>query len=347
MEPRSAASGRVHAIDLLRLLMSFQMIQGHTLGALLNDDARRGPLFDGWTFARGLTAVGFLLAAGASYHQVLQREDDPERARAGRARRLRRAAWLVAIGFLLRPPVGLVSGDTETALASLDAFFAVDVLQCIGATLVLLEALRRWVPPARLHLVCGVLAVALVTLAPWASAITAERPLSWIAGWLTRSTGSLFPLLPWAGLVLAGVALGPAMASTRTLWGAARLGALGVALIAGGLALGAVVPSLPPERYYAWPPFSMIRVGAVVVLAAVLGAASIRLERLPPALSALARQTLVLYVVHLWILHASVVGLVALLGPSLTLPQAIAVAAANLGISVAAALAWDRRERRS
>jgi hypothetical protein len=145
--------------------------------------------------------------------------------------------------------------------------------------------------------------------------------------------------------VLGGVALGPAMARARTLAGAAVLMAVGVALLAVGAALGWIVPPLPPERYYAWPPFSLIRAGSVVLIAALLGAASVRLVALPPVLRALARQTLVLYVVHLLVLHASVVGLVALLGPSLEPPAAIAVAAANMLVSAAAALAWDRRER--
>ena len=51
-EPR-----RVVFIDVLRLIAAFQMIQGHTLDALLASELRRGPWFAAWTFARGLTST--------------------------------------------------------------------------------------------------------------------------------------------------------------------------------------------------------------------------------------------------------------------------------------------------
>lgn len=332
--------GRVHAIDLLRLLMSLQMIQGHTIASLLDPEARHGALYEAWTFARGLTAVGFLVAAGASYHLVIGRESDAASVARGRSRRVRRALLLIAVGFCLRPPVGIFSGVPEQISAALDAFFAVDVLQCIGVTLLGLEALRRFVPKPRMPAVAALLALVFVALAPFTASLEAEPPTRWLLDWVSRRGGSLFPLFPWSGFVLTGVALGAFVERSRDLRGALTLLGAGLFIALLGEGLSRIVPAVPPDDYYAWPPFSLIRVGLVLVLLALLALGSLRLTRLPEVLTTLAGQTLVLYVVHLVALHGAGVGLLALVGPTLSPAAAVLVALVLIAVSVGAALAW-------
>lgn len=333
----------MHAIDLLRLLMSLQMIQGHTIASLLDPEARHGALYEAWTFARGLTAVGFLVAAGASYHLVIGREADAASAGRGRARRVRRALLLIAVGFCLRPPVGVLSGVPEEIAAALDAFFAVDVLQCIGVTLLGLEALRRFVPRPRMPLAAALLAVCFIALAPLTASLEAEPPMRWLLNWVSRRGGSLFPLFPWSGFVLTGVALGAFVERTRQLGGALTLLGAGLLVALVGEGLRGVWPSVAPDDYYAWPPFSLIRLGLVLALLALLALSSLRVRRLPEVLTTLAGQTLVLYVVHLVVLHAHGFGLLALLGPTLSPAAAVGVALLLIAASTAAALAWAGR----
>jgi uncharacterized membrane protein len=328
-----AARPRVVAIDLLRLVMSFQMIQGHTIGALLDPRFAEGPMHEAWTFLRGLTAVGFLTAAGASYALASRTPSrDP-------LRRLRRAALLVTVGFLLRPPADALSPDPLLRAAAWDAFFAVDVLQCIGVTLLGLEVAARVSPRARSPLVAGAIGAGFLLAAPLLAPLSAEAPLRWALDWVTRSGGSLFPLFPWAGFVWIGLALAPWIEASTAPRGALSLGAVGVGLAALGHFAQGWLPPVPPAEYYAWPPFSLERLGLVLALVALLALAGRRLV-LPRWGRTLAEETLVLYVVHLVLLHAAGFGLVHWVGPTLDPLAALGVAAVMMAVSASAALGW-------
>src|SRR5688572_31079092 len=63
----AVARARLSFVDGLRLVAAVQMIQGHTLDALLAPELRQGPCFSAWTFARGLTSTTFLFTAGVSF----------------------------------------------------------------------------------------------------------------------------------------------------------------------------------------------------------------------------------------------------------------------------------------
>lgn len=331
-------AARYHEVDLLRLVMSVQMIQGHAIASLLSEEARNGPVFSAWTFARGLTAVGFLIAAGASYFVVMGKEADAAAAAKGRARRVRRALLLIAVGFALRPPVGLFSGDSEVALSALDHFFTVDVLQCIGVTLLSLEGLRR-VLPARVFVpACVGLGLAVIATSPWMATLDADRPLSFLVAWLSRRTGSVFPLFPWSGFVFLGVGVGALVVRARG-WELAVVG--GLSLLVGWGLMGAL-PSVAPDDYYAWPPFSLVRAGLVLLLLSGFSVVARGIQVLPRILTTLTGETLVLYVVHLVILHAGGIGLIALLGTDLSPAAAISVAVLLIVVSAGLALGWAR-----
>src|SRR5262245_34139551 len=66
----NARAGRVAFIDALRLLAAVQMVQGHTIDAVLDRAYRHGAVHALWSQARGLTSVAFLFAAGLAYARV-------------------------------------------------------------------------------------------------------------------------------------------------------------------------------------------------------------------------------------------------------------------------------------
>lgn len=323
---------RVHAIDLLRLLASIQMIAGHTIGALLAPEHRVGALFEIWTVARGLTAVAFLFAAGAAFALVAV-DAPPERAR----RRVPRAVGLVVLGYALHLPLGALGGDPELAAAAWRELFAVDVLAAIGVTLLLLELLVR-LPHSALS--TGVLALALFLVAPEASTLEPQGALMPLTDYLSRRSGSLFPLLPFAGFMLAGAALG------RALFDRPRP-TLRVATVAAAVLLVGTVAwttTSPPwgDAYYAWPALSFIRLGAVLALTGALAFATERVIELPRVVTTLAGQSLFLYVAHLLALYVSSVGLARLLGPTLPVAQTAAIAIALIAASALGALLFAR-----
>ncbi|HVZ31874.1 MAG TPA: heparan-alpha-glucosaminide N-acetyltransferase domain-containing protein [Polyangiaceae bacterium] len=328
---RSAAtqSGRLVFLDVLRLLAAVQMIQGHSVASVLAPAYRGGRGFAVWTFARGLTSIIFLATAGLSFVLAEARGPHP----AARRRRIRRALWLLCLGYLMHAPLGaLAAGRFHAALATGSA---VDVLQCIGVSLLVLELLTAACPDIAMRIaVAAGLGVACFALAP-ASAQLELTPATLLPGnYLTARYGSLFPLVPWAGNVLLAFALGSWAFRTRAHARALGVaGALGVGLGALGLWLA---PELPRPIS---PGYCALKLGIVFALAALLARSLRRVEHLPRGLTQLASETLFLYVSHVLILYADGVGLAWQLGERHGPALGLALALALLVLCSAAALA--------
>ena len=319
---------RVMFIDLARALAVVFMVYGHVVDALLAPRYRAGTWFDVWTFQRGLTSCLFLLLSGFAFSIATARHW-PLHVTLSRAmmRRTRRFAWFVLLGYGLHFPV-----DRFAQLASADAdhwraFLAVDVLQLIGVTfvgvqiLVLLARTKRAFMVASLALACACVAA---TPTLWSVAWARVLPMS-AAAYLAPSTGSQFPLFPWAAYVLLGAGLGQVYAR----WGAANLGLYanrvllipGLLLIVAGLSVGAFAASIFGTGEWNWvPPQVMLRAGSCLTGLAILAHASGRLGRLPHMFGAVAQETLLIYFVHLCIVYGSIWnrGLSQMYGPSLT-----------------------------
>ncbi len=184
------------------------MVQTHAL-ALLRPELRAGPLFDGLQRFDGLVAPAFTFAAGFSIALVQVRG-----ARGGaRGRRVRRTAR--RIGELLFVAC-LVNWMWFPIFREPRYLLRIDILGCIGLSLAvalpvlaLLAPFPRAIPPLVL-----VLAAAAFGAAPLAEPL--RGPLS---HFLNVASGSLFPLLPWAGYVWLGASAGSlaAFASRRAL----------------------------------------------------------------------------------------------------------------------------------
>jgi hypothetical protein len=337
--PGLPGARRVVALDLLRLLAAFQMIQGHTLGGLAAPAALVGPLFAPWTFARGLTSVAFLFAAGLSFF-LTTLVDLPRHLahRAASRQRLRRAGLLVLLGYALHAPFG-----TPLAHALI-----VDVLQCTGTSLALAELLVLALRRARsIVLAAGAFSVSALLLAPHTAAITADGAFSVFANYVTRTGGSLFPLTPYAGFFFAGVVAGavafPQGAATPRGRSLIRLVLLAVLLRVSAVWIARVEVPLDPQVDVA---FALRKLAFVVAALAVLALVSWPLARLPRVLERLSGETLVLYVVHLQLLYPAGIGLMHWVGPVLSLPAAMGVALALMIVSGAVALLWNERRGR-
>lgn len=335
-EPASATA-RVVFLDVLRLIAAVQMVQGHTLDALLSERERAGRWFQIWTSARGLTSTTFLVCAGMAFALAVR-----EGSKRGRVHRVRRASMLIAVGYAMHAPLGALFGERwEVALRG---FYAVDVLQCIGVSLLLLEGLSAAIPSrVWLSRVVGFLGAAC-----FMSTVVTNRfaTVGWpfFTNYLTSWHGSLFPLLPWSGFVFWGTGIGlavlPTLRDGQVQSAALRL--LGRALFvlaAAALAgLGTVlVPAaqLRPEAAFA-------RLALVLLLAALVVAVLEGRWVLPRLLRRLASETLFLYVSHVVVLYAGVVGMAHVLGRSLSLPSALLVALLLLVWCSAGALAYRR-----
>jgi len=96
---------RVWSVDVVGLWASLQMVNGHTIDAVLLPSIEQGPIFDTYNWARGLVSVCFLMVAGIAFHlSSLARYEQHRREPAAIRRRLRRAPGVIRRRRLPRFP---------------------------------------------------------------------------------------------------------------------------------------------------------------------------------------------------------------------------------------------------
>jgi uncharacterized membrane protein len=341
---------RVIFIDFARALAVVLMIAGHTSSALLDVSYRASAWFGIWQFQRGLTSALFLLLSGFAFSVATARHWSSHlRPSFVVLRRCRRFTLFILLGYGLHFPVGHFRELGAASEAQWRSFLAVDVLQLIGTTFLFVQALVMVLRSRRMFTatVFGLAAV-VVAAAPavWRVDWTERLPLA-ISSFLSSSTGSQFPLFPWAAFVLIGAGIGQLYAR----WGAAHLrvfanwGMLvpGAALVA--IASGMRVGTMPPEaEMWSWLPGEMLmRTGVCLIILGSVAHVSDHVRQLPHVFGAVAQESLVVYFVHLCIVYGSVWnrGLYRFYGESLPLGVTLLVVIAVLMPMVALAWYWN------
>ena len=196
MEKKTA---RLYFIDAMRAWAILMMLQGHFIDGLL-DTAFRDPnslAYSTWSYFRGITAPVFFTVSGFIFTYLLVRGDktgmDNPRVKKG----IRRGLQLILIAYLLRMNLwGLFTGTVY------DSFYLVDVLHCIGLSLLgitaiylLTHRLKKVIFPTAL-LCVGIL---LFLFEPWYANATFEMFPKFLANYFTKVNGSVFTLIPWVG----------------------------------------------------------------------------------------------------------------------------------------------------
>jgi uncharacterized membrane protein len=307
----AAAKPRITFVDVLRLLALTQMINGHTLDAVMVDSLRQGPWFDRYNYVRGLVSVAFLLAAGFSYSlTTVARLDDHRRDPALRRKRRNRGFLLLFLGYALQFRMGMLH-DADYAPRMLAYFFRVDVLHCIGFGILAQEAIMSIARTKReVAVYATALALVIVALAPLGDAVSAPGPWSFLTNWLGQRGGSLFPVLPWSAYTLLGCAIATVVLPEGTRTPASypwpRLLGLGV------LALGLrevlrATPFTLAEQDTAWgsrPEYFVAKLATVLLAVGALALVMQSVRRLPKWVTTIAGETLVIYVFHLPVLYS-------------------------------------------
>lgn len=203
--------GRLILVDFARALAIVFMIQGHALDVLLAPAYRQGAVFNYWLFLRGLTAPMFFTLSGVSFMvSSLRRWDSYSHLTPALFRRVGRFAFFILLGYALHWPAKTLHDFRYMDLAAWQGWLQVDVLQCIGVTLILLQiAILIAGTPARFAKIAAGTSAAIVLGTPviWAAHGIHRLPLS-LASYFDSHTGSLFPVFPWAGYVFFGAAVG-------------------------------------------------------------------------------------------------------------------------------------------
>ena len=304
---------RLVAVDMVRVFAMVLMVQGHTLDVLLTPDCQFTPWYNFWLFCRGFTAPMFMTLSGFAFAlATLRGWENHLQFGPAVAKRLRRFAFFVLLGYSMRIPVHSLL--RELRWAGPDAwqwFLQIDVLQTIGFTLIALQLLVLGLrTPRRLAIVTGLLALIVAFTAPlvWNSPFVNALPLA-VKSALIGPTGSLFPLFPWSAYILLGAALGTVYVavgqSTPPLLRKAI--PVGLLLLVAGIGLERVSLHIYGQVNF-WPATPHLFIARIGFVTTVLGLATF-VERFllvsPRTMQSLAEESLLVYFVHVVLLYGS------------------------------------------
>lgn len=316
-------SQRLEWLDLFRGLAVLGMVWTHSANTFLTPEMKASSWFEAMTWYHGLIAPAFFWIAGYARAHVTMGKTKPAWPVAKRLL----LVWL--IGYLMHVPWDhLLDAEAMRAVAT------VDVLHCLAVSGLVLLAVEK--------LGKGREVAALILLLLF---VSLEKPArEWQTGFLmldqyfNRLHGSQFALFPWVGFGLAGFI-------TRRVWdGGVNRSAAGVVLVG---ALGAWVLSWMPWQD-GMPAFFMERLGWVMMAAVVVAVMAGRVSRLTGWLRLAGRESLLLYVVHLMLIHSIPLPrqpLQHLIGPAQGVAGVLGIFAGLFAVSWLLG-AWNERRKR-
>ncbi|SHJ90571.1 heparan-alpha-glucosaminide N-acetyltransferase domain-containing protein [Pseudozobellia thermophila] len=203
----SKPTTRLYFIDAIRAWAILMMLQGHFIDGLLDNAFRDGTntAYGIWKYFRGITAPVFFTVSGFIFTYLLVRDKKTGFKNPRVKKGIRRGLELLFIGYLLRTNLwGLLSGQIY------DSFYLVDVLHCIGLSLlgiigIYLITYKR--KKQVFALVLTGIALLLFLFEPvykqWGFTFLPQA----LANYLTKANGSVFTLIPWFGYAAIGASL--------------------------------------------------------------------------------------------------------------------------------------------
>lgn len=207
---------RLHFLDALRAFAILMMLQGHFVDTLLAPEYRDlgNPVFIAWSFMRGLTAPVFFTVTGIVFVFLLLKENRPLREHVRVRKGIRRAFFLLALGYLLK--WNLFSVFT---LRFAPYHIAVDVLHVIGLALLALIGIYAFhrLTGASYPFVSGLLGLAVFLFFPKIEQADWSHLPIVLQNYLTMENSSTFTIFPWLGYTLIGGVIG-SIVHYQTAW---------------------------------------------------------------------------------------------------------------------------------
>ncbi|NAS13057.1 acyltransferase family protein [Poritiphilus flavus] len=344
-------AARLYFIDAMRAWAILMMLQGHFIDGLL-DTVFRDPdssVYTVWKYFRGITAPVFFTVSGFIFTYLLIRVPEVGLENPRVKKGLKRGLQLLLIGYLLRLNLfGLFKGHIY------DAFYLVDVLHCIGLSIIgiigvyLLSQKAQKIFPLLLLGITLVLFMFEPVYKLWTYPLLPEG----IANYFTKANGSVFTIIPWMGYTAFGGFLSVLFTrfkNYKRLYPAAiAISSLsGFALILYSSSLFVSLSRLTGIQLFAdiyFNNYLFIRLGDVLVVFAVFMIfRSLVTQR---TVLRIGQNTLSIYVIHFIILYGSFtgLGLYRFFHHSLTPAVAIPGALAFMVLCSYAALQYDTHE---
>ncbi len=195
---------RLYFIDIVRAIAILMMLQGHFIDTLLDPQFRSDEYlaYRIWSYFRGITAPTFFTISGLIFTYLLIKAKQKGELNFRIKKGIIRGFMLIGIGYFLRIPLfQMFFGNVGTA------WLAVDVLQCIGLSLIIIVllyiiTLKKTLVFSILLLILG---ISIFITEPWyRNLVISENVPIAIANYMTLANKSIFTILPWFGYVAFG-----------------------------------------------------------------------------------------------------------------------------------------------
>jgi uncharacterized membrane protein len=359
-QSRSDQRGRYVFLDLYRGLIVLLMIEGHVVRELLTPALRATKLFSLHEVCHCITAPGFLFSAGFAL-AVATRKRWQEAITLNQKlfKRLWRAVMLILIGYALHLPyLSLEKTIRQATPEQWNAFFAFDVLQCIGFGLLFLRLVLFVLK--RENLFVGSLFALTIGIVYASPVLGLDRfdhlPLLFSSA-LNMLSGSPFPVFPFLGFLFAGAFVSWLFLRSAHTNGERRFMQCtfgsGIFLFIFGFLLD-ILPIRTYPAYDFWstsPNYFWMRLGILLVMLSLLwffeNTAFMKKHAAfwsPRWLTMLGMQSLFVYIAHLIILYGWVVNPVLNIrhwfGNSSGVLTAVIVSLLLMGVMIPGAFAW-------
>lgn len=179
------------------------MLQGHFIDTLLDVSYRDQEhiAFKTWEYFRGITAPTFFTISGLIFSYLLIRAKKNGNVNQRMRKGLTRGLMLIGVGYLLRIPV------FEWLMGRFSSYFlVVDVLQCIGLSLILIVFFYRITFKKTLifSILMLILGWTIFLTEPLYRYLELPQVPNLLSNYLTKANGSIFTIIPWFGYVAFG-----------------------------------------------------------------------------------------------------------------------------------------------
>ncbi|WP_299117121.1 heparan-alpha-glucosaminide N-acetyltransferase domain-containing protein [uncultured Winogradskyella sp.] len=194
---------RLYFIDAVRAFAILMMLQGHFIDTLLDvsyrDESKTA--FWVWKYFRGITAPTFFTISGLIFSYLLMRAKNNGNIEQRMRKGCNRGLMLIGIGYLLRVPIfRWLSGRFNSC------FLIVDVLQCIGLSLIIIVIIYKLTCKKTLvfSIVMLMLGMLVFLTEPLYRYLELPNVPLIFSNYFTKTNGSIFTILPWFGYMAFG-----------------------------------------------------------------------------------------------------------------------------------------------
>ena len=212
IQKHTHSGSRLYALDMARFIAMIMMIQGHTMYTMVDHqfiDVQSFP-WSWWNFLRGLTAPIFLFVSGAVHVFAMKRSQNGSISKETLKKRLQWIAIIFICGYLLVFPASRLIDLPYLDTSIWRQFLQFNILQLTPFTLLFVLALSYITHSVKaLGIISGISALIIFISTPYIQNIDVFAFLPETFGaMISYKHGSLFPIFPFSGFMLGGVAFG-------------------------------------------------------------------------------------------------------------------------------------------